>query len=152
MTKEELRMHKREYMREYQRQRYHNDSKYREKQIERSKDIYYNNLEYYQNYHKEYDDNYKKHDLNLTNKTKDSIRSRSRYILFKQRKHNKLKDYEIHHCFGYEDPSKFIYIPKTLHNIIHRFIDNNNINVNLNHYKYIVDIINKCTDYVYISA
>lgn len=152
MTTEESRIHKREYMREYQRRRYHNDSAYRDKQLKRGKEIYYNNLEYYQNYHKDYDKEYKKCDLNKSGRTKDNIRNHSRYILFKQRKHIKLKDYEIHHCFGYEDPSKFIYISKNLHNTIHRFLKVNNLNADLNHYKYIVDIINESTEYTYISV
>lgn len=149
-------------------ERYHNDADYRKSVIEQTssyiKDRYNNDPVFkdkYREYQKEYQKkpevkeyyrDYKKNDLNLNGRTKDSIRVQSNHILFKQRKHTKLKDYEIHHCFGYEDPSKFIYIPRSLHKAIHRFLKENNINADTDHYKYISAIINECTEYTYISA
>lgn len=106
----------------------------------------------YSEYQKEYQKEYRKKDLTNDGKLKNNIRFQSNYILFKQRRHTKLKDYQIHHCFGYEDPSKFIYIPKTLHKAIHRFLKDNNINADTDHYKYISTMINECTEYTYISA
>lgn len=94
---------------------------------------------------------YKDYLTDENNKHKHIVRGQSAYILFKQRKHSKLKDYEIHHCFGYDDPSKFIYIPKYLHKKIHEFLRDNNIEAEQPHYKYIVDIINESTEYTYIS-
>lgn len=100
---------------------------------------------------KEHQKEYQKKDLNSTGKTKVNIRSQSRYILFKQHQHTKFNDYEIHHCFSYEDPSKFIYIPKSLHEKIHQYLRDNNIAAEINHYEYIKYMINECEEYTYIS-
>lgn len=90
-------------------------------------------------------------DLNNLGITKGSIRGRSAYILYVIRKHTKLENYEIHHCFGYDDPNKFIYIPKDLHLMIYQRLKDLNISADSNHYNYIVDLINECQDYTYIS-
>lgn len=95
---------------------------------------------------------YNKNDLNSTGKPKYNIRCQSNQILFRDRKHSRLKGYEIHHAFGYGDPSKFIYIPKLLHNKIHQFLRDHEIDADSNHYKYIVDMINECNEYTYISV
>ena len=63
-----------------------------------------------------------------------------------------IKDYEIHHCFGYDDPSKFIYISKSLHIKIHQYLRDNNIDADSNHYDYIKHMINECEEYTYISV
>ena len=99
-----------------------------------------------------YQKEYAHKDLNSDGKTKHSIRLYSRRILFKQRKHTKLKDYHIHHCFGYDDPSKFVYIPKSLHCKIHRYLRANNIDADSNHYDFIKYMINECEEYTYISV
>ena len=128
---------------------------YYNKYQERNKERYRNNPEFRtakKEYYKEYQKEYRLKDLSSTGKIKDNIRKQSQYILFKQRKHTKLKDYQIHHCFGYEDPSKFIYIPRSLHKVIHSFLRENNINADTDHYKYISTMINECTEYTYISA
>lgn len=90
--------------------------------------------------------------MNSSGTTKSSIRGQSRRILFDQRKHTKLKDYQIHHCFGYDDSSKFIYIPKSLHIKIHQYLRDNNIDADSNHYDYIKHMINECEEYTYISV
>lgn len=95
---------------------------------------------------------YKEYLTDKNNMRKHVVRGQSAYILFKQRKHSKLKGYEIHHCFGYEDPSKFIYIPKYLHKKIHELLRDNNIVAEQPHYKYIAEIINNSNDYIYISV
>lgn len=122
----------------------------------------YNNYKVMKNeYHKipevikrrrEYTKEYQLNDLNSNGKTKNNIRSQSYLILFKQRKHTKLKDYQIHHCFGYNDPSKFIYIPKSLHIKIHQYLRDNNIDADSNHYDYIKHMINESEEYTYISV
>lgn len=99
--------------------------------------------------HREY---YKEYLIDDNNKHKHIVRNQSACILFKQRKHTKLKGYEIHHCFGYDDPSKFIYIPKTLHSAIHKFLREHFIDASSNHYKYITELLNNCVEYTYISA
>lgn len=115
-------------------QRYNNDPDYK-------KDV--------MNKHKEYMKDYNNDE---TNYIRHRARTTSRYILFKQRKHTNIKGYEIHHAFGYEDPFKFIYIPRSLHKAIHSFLRENNINADTDHYKYISTMINECTEYTYISA
>ena len=99
-----------------------------------------------------YLNNYHYTDTTMVGTNKHEVRQQSQRILFKQRKHTKLKDYQIHHCFGYEDPSRFIYIPRSLHTKIHQYLRDNNINADTDHYKYISTMINECTEYTYISA
>ena len=124
-------------------------------------DAYNSQLEWHKEYNskpevkehrKEYMKEYKTKDLNSNSQTKHYIRTQSNRILFKQRKHTKLKDYQIHHAFGYDDPSKFIYIPKSLHIKIHQYLRDNNIDADSNHYKYISTMINECEEYTYISV
>ena len=99
-------------------------------------------------YHKAY----KKSDTNSLGHTKNSIRAKSSRYLFNVLKHTKLKGYEIHHCFGYNDYRNFIYIPKSLHIQIHQFLRDNSIDADTDHYNKIVHLINACEEYVYIKA
>ena len=101
--------------------------------------------------HKVHMKKYNKIDLNNNGITKVSIRNRSKYILHIKRNHSKLENYEIHHCFGYDDPNKFVYIPKYLHLEIHQRLRDLNISADSNHYNVIVDLINSCQQYTYIS-
>ena len=95
---------------------------------------------------------YNKSDTNSLGHTKYSIRAKSNYYLFNVLKHTKLKGYEIHHCFGYDDYRNFIYIPKSLHLQIHQFLRDNDIDADTDHYNKIVHLINACEEYVYIKA
>ena len=99
--------------------------------------------------HREY---YKEYLTNENNKCKHVVRGQSAYILFNRRKHTRLKGYEIHHCFGYDDPSKFIYIPKSLHNKIHQLLRDKNLDADSNHYAHIVQLLNDCVEYTYVSV
>lgn len=150
--------------RESKRKRLERDPNYRLTLNNQFKERYWNDIEF-RNYHiesakkrKKTDEQklrakeYKMNDVNKYGISKQNIRARSYKILIYQRKHTKLKDYEIHHCFGYDDPSKFIYIPRSLHKAIHSFLKENNINADTDHYKYISTMINECTEYTYISA
>lgn len=92
----------------------------------------------------------KAEDLNLNGVTKNHIRKTSREIL--KICHTKLQGYEIHHCFGYEEPNKFVYIPKALHNKIHRFLWDNGIPADTDHWMKIRDLVNSCEEYTYIRA
>lgn len=110
---------------------------------------------YYQEHkceHNAYSRAYNKSDTNLSGKTKDSVRSLSRYYLFNKTKHSKLKGYEVHHCFGYENYKQFIYIPKELHLQIHQYLRDNNINAESNHYTKIAHLINDWNGYTYIKV
>ena len=102
--------------------------------------------------HREERKAYKKSDTNSLGQTKHSIREKSRKYLFNVLKHTKLKNYEIHHCFGYDDYRNFIYIPKSLHLQIHQFLRDNRIDADTDHYNKIVHLINACEEYVYIKA
>lgn len=133
----------------HMKERYRNDSEYREHKKARMRE--YAN-EYKKACLREYGMAYKMKDLNSNGIPKSDIRVQSDHILFRQRKHAKLKGYEIHHCFSYDDPTKFIYIPKTLHNAIHKFLREHSIDASSNHYKYITELLNNCVEYTYISA
>ena len=95
---------------------------------------------------------YRKSDTNSLGQTKYSIRVKSSRYLFNVLKHTKLKGYEIHHCFGYDDYRNFIYIPKSLHLQIHQFLRDNHIDADTDHYNKIVHLIIACEEYVYIKA
>lgn len=89
-------------------------------------------------------------DLNSQGIRKHYIRNRSNKYLFYN--HSKLKGYEIHHCFGYEDYRKFIYIPKELHILIHKLLRTRKIPSDSDHWMFIRDLVNSCDQYTYISG
>lgn len=89
-------------------------------------------------------------DLNANGVTKNNIRRTSRRILDKC--HAKLSGYEIHHCFGYEDPNRFIYIPRSLHLQIHQLLRDNKIPADSDHWFAIRYLVNSCEEYTYIKA
>ena len=95
----------------------------------------------WQQKHKEECNVYQKSDTNSLGQTKNSIRKKSSSYLFNVLKHTKIKGYEIHHCFGYEDYKKFIYIPKELHLQIHQFLRDNCIDADTDHYNQIAQLI-----------
>jgi len=97
---------------------------------------------YYKTYiqeHKEQIKAYYMSDLNKLGQTKANIRSKSKYYISKYGK--KIKGYEIHHCFGYEDAYKFIYISKSLHLKIHQYLRDNNISADSDHYEQIKHLL-----------
>ena len=108
----------------------------------------------YQKAHKEkykaYNKAYKKTDLNSLGQTKQYIRKKSHYILKKSG--IKIPGYEIHHCFGYDDASKFIYISKSLHLKIHKFLRDNNIQPGTDHWMAIRDLVNSTNEFMYIKC
>ena len=89
----------------------------------------------------EYIRNYKKNDVNSLGQTKESIRHKSNYILKKSG--IKIPGYEIHHCFTYDDPSKFIYCSKEIHLKIHQFLRDNNIDADSDHYEQIKHLLDE---------
>ena len=93
---------------------------------------------------------YIKSDLNSLGQRKHSIRTKSQRILKQMNLH--IDDYEIHHCFGYEDASKFIYINKALHLKIHQYLRDNNINADSNHWLQIRDMVNSSNEFTYIKC
>ena len=93
---------------------------------------------------------YYKSELNSLGQTKKSIRNKSQRILKKM--NLKIPDYEIHHCFGYDDPSKFIYISKSLHLKIHQFLRDNNIDAGSDHWMAIRDLVKSTDEFMYIKC
>ena len=93
---------------------------------------------------------YRKSDVNSLGQRKDSIRKKSRIILKKSG--IKIPGYENHHCFGYDDPSKFIYCSKELHLKIHQFLRDNNIDAASDHWMAIRDLVNSTDEFVYIKC
>ena len=93
------------------------------------------NKEQYNAYQKEYT----KSDVNSLGQTKQSIRYKSRRIL--NTSDIKIPGYQVHHCFTYDDPSKFIYCSKSLHLKIHQFLRDNNIDADTDHYDQIKHLL-----------
>ena len=93
---------------------------------------------------------YMKADINSLGESKNNIRTKSRQIL--KQMNLKITGYEIHHCFGYEDPSKFIYISKALHLKIHKFLRDNNIDASRDHWMHIRDLVNDTDEFTYIKC
>ena len=93
---------------------------------------------------------YTKSDLNSLGQTKHSIRVKSKRILKKSG--IKIPGYQIHHCFGYEDASKFIYCSKSLHLKIHQYLRDNNIDADTDHWSQIADIVNSTYEFIYIKS
>ena len=99
------------------------------------------NKEKYNAYRTAYATKYYKSELNSLGQTKASIRNKSRYILKKM--HLKIPGYQIHHCFTYNDPSKFIYCSKETHLKIHQYLRDNNIDADSNHYEQIKHLLDE---------
>ena len=108
------------------------------------------NREHYRGYQKAYKKAYNQSDVNTLGQTKTSIRAKSQRYLNKSG--IKIHGYEIHHCFGYEDPSKFIYISKSLHLKIHKYLRDNNIDASTDHWMLIRDIVNDTNEFTYIKC
>ena len=101
-------------------------------------------------YMKVYMKAYQKADVNALGQTKNSIRVKSSHILKQMNLH--IDDYEIHHCFGYEDPAKFIYISKSLHLKIHKYLREHNIDASRDHWMHIRDLVNDTDEFTYIKC
>ena len=84
---------------------------------------------------------YTKSDVNSLGQTKQSIRNKSLYIL--KRMHLNILGYETHHCFGYDDPYKFIYCSREIHLKIHQYLRDNNIAADSDHYEQIKHLLDE---------
>lgn len=83
--------------------------------------------------------NYMKNDVNSFGESKNSIRKKSQRYLNKYG--TKIPGYQIHHCCTYDDPTKFIYCSKEMHNLIHAYLRQHNLDADSDHYKYIKHIL-----------
>ena len=106
--------------------------------------------EHYRDYQRDYMKAYSKSDVNSLGQTKDSIRKKSRHILKQMNLH--IDGYEIHHCFGYEDPSKFIYCSREMHRTIHKYLREHNIDASCDHWMHIRDLVNSTDEFTYIKC
>ena len=93
---------------------------------------------------------YDRSDVNALGQTKESIRKKSRSILKQMNLH--IPRYEIHHAFGYDDASKFIYCSKSLHMKIHQYLRDNNIDADTDHWQAISHIVNSTYEFIYIKC
>lgn len=93
----------------------------------------------YRDSHKEQYKEYDKADVNSLGQTKRSIRRESRRYLSKHGK--KIPGYEIHHCFTYNEPYKFIYCSKETHQRIHNYLREHNIDADSEHYEQIKHLL-----------
>ena len=153
MTKEEYKA----YMKAYYQSHREEAKAYYQAHKEEKKAWKEENIEHYKTYQKAYVKEhieeikaYMKSDVNSLGQTKNYIRQKSRYILKKMNLN--IPDYEIHHCFGYEDPSKFIYISKSLHLKIHQFLRDNKISADTDHWMAIRDLVNSTDEFMYIKC
>ena len=137
----------REERREYMKNRY---AEHKEEHKEKRNEYYRNRYAEHREERQDYMSKYNAKNLNSFGVKKSNIREMSRKIL--EKCHSKLPNYEIHHCFGYEDPDKFIYIPKYLHLQIHQLLRDKKIPSESDHWFSIRDLVNSCEEYTYIRA
>lgn len=97
------------------------------------------NKEHYRAYQKAYMKEYQQSNVNSLGQTKQNIRVKSLRILKKMNLN--IPGYQIHHCFGYDDPAKFIYISKELHLKIHQYLRDNNIEADSDHFEQIKHLL-----------
>ena len=99
---------------------------------------------------KAYQKEYYKTEVNSLGQTKHSIRKKSQRIL--KQMHLHIPGYQIHHCFTYDDASKFIYISKSLHLKIHKYLREHNIDADTDHWMAIRAIVNSTDEFMYIKC
>jgi hypothetical protein len=146
MTPEERKEYMKKYNAEHKEEHRERMKKYKAEHKEERR-------EYMKKYHVEHRARirkYRSESLNKKGVTKSHVRKRSDHIL--EKCHAKLPGYQIHHCFGYEDPKKFIYIPKALHLQIHKLLKDNHISADSDHWNIIRELVNSCEEYTYIKA
>ena len=133
--KEDRKAYYKDYYQEHKEDRKAYNKDYYQEHKEDLKDYY---KDYYQE-HKEDRKAYQKADVNSFGKTKNSIRNSSNYYL--QKHGTKIPGYQIHHCFTYDDPKKFIYCSKEKHIEIHQYLRDNDINSDTYHYEQIKHLL-----------
>ena len=84
---------------------------------------------------------YNKADLNYLGQNKGLIRAKSQRYLNKYG--TKIPGYEIHHCCSYSEPYKFIYCSIAMHNLIHAYLRQHNIDADSNHYELIKHLLDE---------
>lgn len=150
MTKEERKEYMKAYYQAHKEQRKAKKKEWYEAHKESEKATMKAWNEAHKDDRKEYMKAYRQADVNSLGQTKNYIRKKSNNIL--KQMNLKIPWYEIHHCFGYEDPSKFIYISKSLHLKIHQYLRDNKISADTDHWMQIRDIVNSTDEFMYIKC
>ena len=88
---------------------------------------------------KAYQKAYQKADVNSLGQTKQYIRKKSQRYLKKYG--TMIPDYEIHHCFTYAEPYKFIYCSIEMHRLIHSYLRQHDIDADSDHYEQIKHLL-----------
>lgn len=134
-----MKAYQREYYQKHKKDIISKKKAYYQKHKEDKKAYNKSYRESHKDYYNDYSKKYSKADVNSFGKTKDSIRQKSKYYL---KKHGtKIPGYQIHHCFTYDEPYKFIYCSREKHLEIHQYLRDNNINANTNHYEQIKHLL-----------
>ena len=136
-TKEECNEYMKAYYQAHKKQRKAQMKAWKEAHKEQCKAWYEANKEQ----RKAYAIEYSKSDVNSFGEKKNNIRRKSQSILKKSG--IKIDGYEIHHCFTYNDPSKFIYCSKETHLKIHQYLRDNNIDADIDHYEQIKHLLDE---------
>jgi hypothetical protein len=154
MTREDRRGYMKKYMKKWREEHREEHKEYMSKwRSEHREERNSRNSKRRSEHREEYNSRMRKYNsenLNKNGVTKSHIRVMSRKIL--EKCHAKLHGYQIHHCFGYEDPNKFLYIPKSLHLQIHQLLREKKIQSDSNHWNSIRDLVNACEEYTYIRT
>lgn len=82
---------------------------------------------------------YHKDNMNSLGESKNNIRRKSNYYLSKHG--TKIPGYQIHHCCTYTEPYKFIYCSKEMHQLIHSYLRQHNIDADSDHYDLIKHLL-----------
>ena len=135
MTKEERKKYNKAYYQAHKEEKKKYTKAYRETHKEEQKAYRESHKEEYNDYQKAY----YKTDINSSGQTKDSIRHKSRKYLNKHG--TKISDYQIHHCCTYNEPYKFIYCSKEMHQLIHAYLREHNIDADSEHYEQIKHLL-----------
>ena len=136
-NKEHVKAAKKDYYQAHKQQRKATMKAYYQAHKEQHKTV----VKAYNQAHKEQAKAYMKSDVNSFGETKHSIRMKSRCILKKSG--IKIPGYQVHHCFTYNDPTKFIYCSKEMHLKIHQFLRDNNIDADSDHYEQIKQLLDE---------
>lgn len=130
---------KKAYQRAYYQKHKEDRKAYQRAYRESHKDQYKDYQKSYRESHKEDDKAYKKADVNSFGIPKVKIRVKSNQYL---KKHGtKIPGYQIHHCFTYDEPYKFIYCSIKKHLEIHKYLRENKIEAETNHYEQIKHLL-----------
>ena len=118
-----------------------NKTEYRKQWIEKNRDKVNSYSRSWKKSHIQQIYNYTRNDKTYNGLSKNTIRNYSHNYLKKN--YHKIEGYEIHHCCTYCEPYKFIYVSHQKHLEIHKFLRENNIKSDTNHYELIKHLLDE---------